>query len=202
MKNYRIFYLLVYFFLLLSCTSIDGNIDNATFSAIDYRALNGKKKQLMRVGISPIDKDNKSEVDYYNNMYNVVKEKLALTEYMVDKVGSFVLITIPKHSIMTNDLYINPSDRYLYALIDVLDRYPKTYIELTGHTSHIGNPSTNLRVSKIRSGTLAKFLNANGIVAERMFITGLGAARRIDNDSTLKGKALNNRIEIRMVPIY
>jgi len=199
-KNIYLTLLLILF--ISACTNFDGNIDNATFSAIDYRALNGKKKQLMRVGISPIDKDNKGEVSYYNNMYFSVKEKLALTEYMVDKVGNSVLITIPKHSIMVNDLYINSNDQYLYSLIDVLDRYPKTYIELTGHTSRIGNPATNVQVSKIRSGTLAKFLNSHGIAAERMFITGLGAARRIDNDSTLKGKALNNRIEIRMIPIY
>lgn len=198
----KLYYFTIFIIFISSCSTIDGNVDNATFSAIDYRSLNGKKKQLMRVGISPIDKNDKSEVSYYKNMFTSVKDRLSLTEYMVDKVGNSVLITIPKHSIMTSDLYINTQDEYLYYLIDVLNKYPKTYIELTGHTSHIGNPSTNLRVSKIRAGTLAKFLNSNGIYSERMFITGLGAARRIDNDSTLKGKALNNRIEIKMIPIY
>lgn len=189
--------------LLSACETLNqGNVDNATFAPIDYRGLDGKKKQLMRIGIAPIDTQNSREATEYAEMYQYAKDRLALTEYMVDKVGNSVLITIPKHSIMQGDLQVNDTDGYLDSLIFVLKKYPKTYVELTGHTSQIGNPSMNLRVSQVRAGTLAKYLNANGIPAERMFITGLGAARRIDDDATAKGRALNNRIEVKIIPIF
>src|SRR5574344_344145 len=104
-SDFKIFFILclcgLVSVMISACETLpEGNVDNATFSAIDYRGLDGKKKQLMRIGIAPIDAGNKSEVAEYVSMYQYAKDRLALTEYMVDKFGNSVLITIPKHSIM------------------------------------------------------------------------------------------------------
>lgn len=191
--------------LITSCSTTKEipNLDEATFTAMRYEnGLAGKKKQLLRAGIAPIDTEDSREMDKYDNMYMSFKDKLALTEYMIDKVGKSVLITIPRHSIMTTDFKVDDKGGYLKMLISALKEYKKTYIEITGHTGRIGNVSTNERISKIRARTFAEYLAMHDIAPERMFINGLGAARRIADDTTPTGNALNNRIEIKISPIY
>ena len=86
-----------------------------------------------------------------------------------------------------------------YKLIDdiaeFLKKNPKTSIHITGHTDNMGQPKSNLILSKKRAQAVAKYLNQKGIKADRIETTGEGSKSPIANNQTPKGRKKNRRIE-------
>ncbi|MBR6346945.1 MAG: OmpA family protein [Bacteroidales bacterium] len=73
---------------------------------------------------------------------------------------------------------------------------PDTDIAVHGHTDNTGKPEVNDRLSVKRAESVAKYLNENGIVAERMHVEGHSFNEPIADNATAEGRAQNRRVEI------
>lgn len=84
----------------------------------------------------------------------------------------------------------------LDRVADVLNKYPRTTIEIGGHTDTRGSEEYNRELSLKRAEAVKTALIQNGISPERMRAVGYGETRPISSNH-----AVNRRVEIIIVPI-
>lgn len=78
---------------------------------------------------------------------------------------------------------------------DVLNRYNKTKILITGHTDNTGAAQYNRELSERRATSAKQLLNSFEVNNDRMFTWGLADRDPIAPNSTEAGKAKNRRVE-------
>jgi len=77
-----------------------------------------------------------------------------------------------------------------------LKETPETDITIYGHTDNKGSRDMNLTLSNDRAASVAKFLNANGVLNDRMKTEGKAFDEPIADNSTEAGRTQNRRVEI------
>jgi len=88
--------------------------------------------------------------------------------------------------------------RALERLVADLEAYPDVVLELAGHTDNRGLAVANLRLSKRRVMSVARFLVSRGIAPERLRPYGYGESRPRTSNRTPLGRERNRRIEIEL----
>lgn len=83
----------------------------------------------------------------------------------------------------------------------VLNKFAKTFVEVAGHTDSTGPADYNMSLSERRAGSVAQYLIAQGVLADRMITVGAGEGRPIADNATAAGRQANRRVEITIVPI-
>lgn len=83
----------------------------------------------------------------------------------------------------------------LSKLIEVLNKYPNTNIEIQGHTDSRGTDEYNMGLSLRRANAVRDYLATNGIAATRMTTRGFGESAPAYSNDTQEGMAQNRRVE-------
>ena len=83
----------------------------------------------------------------------------------------------------------------LSKLVDVLNRYPNTNIQVIGHTDSIGTASYNQTLSERRANSVVSYLQNHNIASSRLSAKGMGQTDPIASNSTEEGRAQNRRVE-------
>ena len=74
-------------------------------------------------------------------------------------------------------------------------------MEVTGHTDSIGTDAVNQRLSEQRASSVGNYLIGQGLMRERFEIVGMGKRYPVASNDTDSGRALNRRVEIRLLPV-
>jgi outer membrane protein OmpA-like peptidoglycan-associated protein len=82
----------------------------------------------------------------------------------------------------------------LNKLVEVLNAYPDTDIEIQGHTDNKGSDEFNQKLSEQRASSVASFLRAKGIASSRVRIKGYGETAPVATNDTEEGRAQNRRV--------
>src|SRR5690606_5111554 len=77
----------------------------------------------------------------------------------------------------------------------------QTIVEVSGHTDNVGTAAVNQRISEERARNVADYLIGQGLRRERFEVAGFGYQYPVADNSTEQGRALNRRVEIRIVPL-
>ena len=77
----------------------------------------------------------------------------------------------------------------------------QTFVDVLGHTDASGGEAANQALSVSRAEAVATYLKTRGVVAARVAVKGYGETAPIASNDTEEGRALNRRIEIRIVPV-
>ena len=96
-------------------------------------------------------------------------------------------------------LYPGGRDK-LRQFAGVLNRYPRTTIQITGNTDSRGSEQSNDELSRRRAQAVADELIADGVSANRISTRGVGASVPIATNDTAEGRAQNRRVEIVVAP--
>ena len=72
-------------------------------------------------------------------------------------------------------------------------------IQLEGHTDFRGSATSNLRLSELRVSAVKNYLVAKGIATERILTKAFGGTVPITRDNTPEARALNRRVEVRIL---
>jgi outer membrane protein OmpA-like peptidoglycan-associated protein len=83
----------------------------------------------------------------------------------------------------------------------VLKEFNRSLVTVEGHTDSDGSNAYNLELSQDRARAVADFLSDQGVDPRRLSIEGYGEMRPVATNATAQGKALNRRVEIRIVPL-
>ena len=91
------------------------------------------------------------------------------------------------------------SEDVLTTLLNYLQENPEIVISIEGHTDDIGNEQYNDLLSLNRARSVYNWLINKGIDSSRLSFTGFGKSRPIYNDMDEEHRALNRRVEVRIV---
>ncbi len=89
----------------------------------------------------------------------------------------------------------------LNTIAGTLREYNQTVVEVSGHTDSIGTDAINQRISEQRANAVAGYLMGQGVQRERFEIVGMGKRYPIASNDTDAGRALNRRVEVRLLPL-
>ncbi|HTF85161.1 MAG TPA: OmpA family protein, partial [Cellvibrio sp.] len=89
----------------------------------------------------------------------------------------------------------------LNDVVALFNQYEGLRAEVSGHTDAMGSENYNQRLSERRARTVYEYLIAQGIRADRLEgPVGHGEERPIASNETDEGRALNRRIELKVLP--
>ncbi|MBB5280735.1 OmpA family protein [Pacificimonas flava] len=121
----------------------------------------------------------------------------------VNREAGALLLTMPGASTFgVNEAVIGPGfRRTLDSIAQVLATYQQSYVDVIGHTDSSGADVYNMTLSQRRAESVANYFAAKGVRRVRLATLGRGELDPVASNDTEAGKALNRRVEIRIVPI-
>ena len=87
----------------------------------------------------------------------------------------------------------------LNRLAKILKQYPGIVVEISGHTDNIGSFQYNMKLSKRRAEAVVQYLIAQGVPPESLVAKGYGPTKPIAPNTTEEGRALNRRVEAKVL---
>ena len=87
----------------------------------------------------------------------------------------------------------------LTKLVNLLNEYPSIRVEIGAHTDWDGSDEYNVGLSQRRAQSVVNWLIENGIVDSRLVSKGYGETTPIATNETVEGRALNRRVEFKLV---
>lgn len=94
---------------------------------------------------------------------------------------------------------LSSSYEELDDLIAYLQQNQNIKIEIGGHTDNVGNEMNNLYLSERRARSVYDYLGENGIEADRLSFKGYGEGSPIAENSSVEGRKLNRRVEVKII---
>jgi OOP family OmpA-OmpF porin len=92
------------------------------------------------------------------------------------------------------------SDALLGDVVRELLEHPEVeLVEVAGHTDATGTAEHNLRLSSERAAAVMAWLVAHGVAPSRLVAKGYGSDRPLADNATEEGRALNRRVEFRVL---
>ena len=94
---------------------------------------------------------------------------------------------------------LSKSAKRLNELVDILQKYPRLKIQISGHTSSTGGYEHNMELSKNRAEEVKLFLVKRGISRDRLITEGFGPTRPIADNDTETNRQMNRRVEVEVL---
>ena len=132
-----------------------------------------------------------------------LRKQLEGTGVSVVRDGDNIILNMPSNITFDVDSASvrGPFQDVLNSVVLVLKEYDKTYVDVIGHTDSTGSEAYNETLSESRASAVATYLNAEGVLEERLLVRGLGERYPIADNATSEGRQLNRRVEIGIVPV-
>jgi outer membrane protein OmpA-like peptidoglycan-associated protein len=140
---------------------------------------------------------------YMDAQERKLRQQTAGTGVEVIRDGDELTLRMPSGiTFATNEAAVQPQFQpTLNDVASVLAEYPKTYIDVMGHTDADGSEVYNQALSERRAAAVANYLSARGVQSARLATKGFGEMKPIASNETVEGKAANRRVEIKLVPV-
>ncbi len=140
---------------------------------------------------------------YMDQQEQELRSQLQSSGVSVSRAGNQIILNLPSNvTFATDQDQINPG---FFPVLDsvtvVLNKYPKTLLDVDGHTDEQGAAEYNQALSERRAISVAQYVNSRGIDPRRLQVIGFGETRPVAPNSNEAGRAQNRRVEIRISPI-
>lgn len=147
--------------------------------------------------------------DYFPSSNNVdLRDAKSMEEIKVDvDVVSFEEMKNNNKSVKINNLFFETA-KYdlkpesfveLDRIIPILKKYSEYKMVIEGHTDNVGDEKYNLELSEKRAQSVVNYLVSKGFEENDISFKGFGFSNSITDNSTAAKKALNRRVEIKLV---
>ncbi|MBZ6379511.1 hypothetical protein B5C34_07420 [Pacificimonas flava] len=125
------------------------------------------------------------------------------SDFSVGREEAALQLTMPgTAAFAVNSAVIGPVFRQtLDEIAKVLGTYQQSYVDVIGHTDSTGSDAVNLEVSQRRAASVANYLAARGVKRVRIATRGAGEREPVATNETEEGRALNRRVDIRIIPV-
>jgi outer membrane protein OmpA-like peptidoglycan-associated protein len=87
----------------------------------------------------------------------------------------------------------------LKQVAQVIKDAPMIRVRIEGHTDNVGKLQKNMAISQARADAVRAFLVKEGVDSKQLIALGYGPTRPIASNATKAGKALNRRVEFRIL---
>jgi len=134
---------------------------------------------------------------YLDKQKNEMQEVLARQD-RVERDGETMRVALASDTLFDSGsatLQPGAQDK-LREVARVFMRYPRTRLEIVGHTDDRGSEASNQALSDRRAAAVRTALTTEGVEAARITVRGEGETRPVATNSTPEGRAQNRRVEI------
>ena len=140
---------------------------------------------------------------YMDAQEKKLREKTAGTGVDVVREGDNLLVRMPSGiTFATDSAAVQPQFQpTLNEVASVLAEYPKTYLDIYGHTDSTVSEAYNQGLSDRRAQAVSTYLAARGIQTARLATKGFGEMQPIASNETEAGRQTNRRVEIKIAPV-
>ena len=160
-----------------------------------------RRAKIVRAGIAPLAAG--SVMAYMNRQEADLRRQTVGTGVEVIRNGPDVILRMPAAiTFPVGSFAIQPQfQSTLREVAQTLKGDNQTYVDVLGHTDASGSEASNQALSVSRAQAVANYLKVRGVIAARVAAKGYGESAPIANNDSEEGRALNRRIEIRIVPL-
>jgi outer membrane protein OmpA-like peptidoglycan-associated protein len=141
--------------------------------------------------------------NYMDRQEANLRHDLAGTGVSVTRIGDNITLNMPGNITFKSDsAELDPSFyKVLNSVNLVVKKYNKTVVEVAGHTDSTGAPDYNQKLSERRAGSVAQYLESQGLASNRVVTVGAGETRPVADNSTPQGRQANRRVELTLTPV-
>jgi len=178
-----------------------GAASGAVIGALTASGKNRRRNALIGAGIGAVAGGG---AGYYMDVQEAkLRQRLQNTGVSVTRQGDNIILNMPGNvTFATNSPNINAGFyEVLNAVAVVLKEYPKTYVDVVGHTDSTGDAAYNQRLSEDRARSVAGYLTSQGVQVERLLVAGRGETEPIASNDTPEGRSQNRRVNIQIAPV-
>jgi len=164
-------------------------------------AVERRQRALIGAGLGALAGGS---IGYYMDRQEArLRAELEGTGVSVTRRGNNITLNMPGNvTFATDSADLRPAFfDVLNSVGKVLGEFDQTVVEVAGHTDSTGAESYNQVLSERRAGTVASYLQSQGVIAQRVITVGLGETWPMANNSSATGRQANRRVEITMVPL-
>lgn len=175
----------------------------AVGGAVAGAILSGGKRKGVLIGAGLGALTGAAVGDYMDKEEAKLRTKLQGTGVSVSRVGDSVILHMPSNITFATDSSSIVSGFYevLDAVALVINEYQQTYVDVVGHTDSTGPEDYNQRLSEARANSVARYLESQKVLPQRILTKGMGESAPIASNTTTEGRALNRRVEIHLTPL-
>jgi outer membrane protein OmpA-like peptidoglycan-associated protein len=140
---------------------------------------------------------------YMDKQEAELRTQLQNTGVSVTRNGDNIVLNMPGNvTFATNSSDISANFyQVLNSVALVINKFDKTYVDITGHTDSVGSDEHNMQLSIARASSVATYLESQKVLSQRIKTTGMGESQPIASNDTPEGRAQNRRVEIVLTPI-
>lgn len=140
---------------------------------------------------------------YMDQQEAELRRRLAGTGVSVSRYGDEIVLNMPGNITFASNEAAIDSEFFpvLGSVALVLEEYPRTLVEVTGHTDSTGGPGINETLSQRRADSVAAYLRSHGVLGSRIATQGLGSRYPVASNEDAAGRARNRRVELTLVPL-
>ncbi|TDJ33426.1 MAG: cell envelope biogenesis protein OmpA [Gammaproteobacteria bacterium] len=164
-------------------------------------AVERRQRALILAGVGALAG---GAIGYYMDQQEAkLRAELQGTGVSVTRIGDNITLNMPGNvTFATNSSDLSPAFfDVLSSVSKVLAEFDQTVVEVAGHTDSSGSAAYNQSLSERRAGSVAQYLQSQGIINQRLLTVGLGESMPVADNSLSAGKQANRRVEITMVPV-
>ncbi len=180
-----------------------GGVGGAVLGGLLGGVIGGKTGRIIGAGVGGVAGGvvgNKMD-----QQIKELKEQTAGSGVDVTEVdgGEAILVNLPDGvTFDVNSYTIKPAFRdTLDTVASSLQTYPDSLIDVYGHTDSTGSDSYNQTLSERRAQAVSNYLTSRGVNSARIRWQGFGETAPIADNTTEEGRAMNRRVEIKIIPI-
>lgn len=140
---------------------------------------------------------------YMDKQEDKLRAQLQGSGVSVTRNGDNIILNMPGNITFATDSSNISADFYqvLNSVALVINEFEKTYVDVYGYTDSTGADAYNQKLSEARASSVARYLESQKVVPQRIVTKGMGESRPIATNDTPEGRSLNRRVEIVLVPI-
>ena len=140
---------------------------------------------------------------YQDRQEAALRRETAGTGVDVERDGDVIKLNLPDGVTFDfNKTDIKPQFfPALNSIATTIKQYDQTIVEINGHTDNIGSLAANQKISDERAQSVGAYLAGQGVQPVRLEMRGYNYQYPIASNDTEQGRALNRRVEIRLIPL-
>jgi outer membrane protein OmpA-like peptidoglycan-associated protein len=140
---------------------------------------------------------------FVNAQHTEFRRQTAGTGVEVLRSGDLLLVRLPANvAFDPGRAEIRAQGQSLLGEIAwTLKTHKRSLVDVYGHSDSTGSASSNQTISQKRAQAVAAYLSGHGVSKARIATRGFAAAHPIADNTTETGRALNRRVEVKVVPL-
>lgn len=140
---------------------------------------------------------------YQDRQEQELRQQLVNSGVSVTRNGNEIILNMPSNVTFSSgqDSLNQNFFQVLDSVAIVLNKYPKTILDVDGHTDSVGDIGSNQALSERRAVSVARYLNSRQVDSRRLQVIGFGEGRPIADNASDAGRSANRRVEVRISPI-